>query len=304
MLGNNGRVRHVNHGSLGDFLTADDLLFVKWDEWASDLFVRHDGAWIAHELIAQPTINLRVPQTVDFGRQPVRVEAVVVAIPGTDRFIELRPGTSDVEVFQTVFLQQDYGLPAIDEPIHTIVDLGANTGISSVFFSIRFPSARIIALEPERANFRMLCRNTFTDPNVTSVNAAIWLEDNVLSIQTINAEGAKIEDWAFQTKLGLNAPGSQTVEAIGIPTLMRRYGLTKVDLLKIDIEGAEHELFSQNTADWLPYIKYIVIETHERFRPGTDCLVTNTLRSEFDELPMSGENRVFSRRSGVGVRSS
>ena len=49
---------------------------------------------------------------------------------------------------------------------------------------------------------------------------------------------------------------------------MRRHGLRSIDLLKVDIEGAEHELFAQASDAWLSATRCIVVETHERFRPG------------------------------------
>jgi hypothetical protein len=71
-----------------------------------------------------------------------------------------------------------------------------------------------------------------------------------------------------------------------------------VDILKIDIEGAELEIFSDGADEWLPRIGLIIIETHERFRPGSEAAVRKALWPMFEELPPSGES-LFFRRKGL-----
>jgi hypothetical protein len=57
------------------------------------------------------------------------------------------------------------------------------------------------------------------------------------------------------------------VAAVTIPELLDRAGADRIDILKIDIEGAEAELFSENTA-WLGRVGVLVLELHDRFVPG------------------------------------
>ena len=70
-----------------------------------------------------------------------------------------------------------------------------------------------------------------------------------------------------------------------------------MDILKVDIEGAELEIFSQGTAEWLPRVDLIIIETHDWFRPGSDAAVRMAVQELFEELPRSGENLFFRRRA-------
>jgi hypothetical protein len=77
---------------------------------------------------------------------------------------------------------------------------------------------------------------------------------------------------------------------------MSEFGGREVDILKIDVEGAELELFSANVSAWLPYVKLITIETHERFRPGSEIAVRKAVAGTFEELPRVGENLFFRRK--------
>src|SRR6516164_3678329 len=59
----------------------------------------------------------------------------------------LRVPSSDVQTYEQIFLHQDYQF-AVTRPPQTIVDVGANIGLASLYFANRFPQARILALEP------------------------------------------------------------------------------------------------------------------------------------------------------------
>jgi hypothetical protein len=77
---------------------------------------------------------------------------------------------------------------------------------------------------------------------------------------------------------------------------MEKFGFNQVDILKIDTEGAELELFSEKQELWLTKAKLIIIETHERLRRGSDHAVRKALATDFEELPSNGENLFFRRK--------
>ncbi len=79
--------------------------------------------------------------------------------------------------------------------------------------------------------------------------------------------------------------------------LMAMYSLTRIDLLKLDIEGAERTLFSEGCEDWLLYTDIIIIETHDRFFPGCQEAVDNALQADFICYRDYGEDQVFVRKS-------
>jgi len=64
--------------------------------------------------------------------------------------------------------------------------------------------------------------------------------------------------------------GDQRVRAVTMETLMKENGISTIDFLKVDIEGAEKEVFQNCT--WIKNVRVIAIELHDRLRP--DCLST------------------------------
>lgn len=64
----------------------------------------------------------------------------------------------------------------------------------------------------------------------------------------------------------LPAVGEMKVESFDVPSLIALGGGGPVDVLKVDIEGSEAEVFSNNPDKWLPSVKNIVIELH-----GPEC---------------------------------
>ena len=73
---------------------------------------------------------------------------------------------------------------------------------------------------------------------------------------------------------------------------MRQFELSEIDILKIDIEGAEKEIFESGNLDWLSKIKILVIETHDITKPGCARAFFNALHGKFDKLYIQGENIV------------
>ncbi len=193
---------------------------------------------------------------LQIGRRPY------LRVPGVKHHIHLRKNTSDIPAFEQVFITKEYDFePGCDPSI--IIDAGANIGLASVYFANRYPGARILAIEPEPDNFQMLKKNTGLYKNVTPINAALWFEDTELNIFD-KGKGS----WAFtvgEDKLG----GIGKTMAISISHLMKAYDLPYIDILKIDIEGAEKELFTKNYQDWLPKVRVLVIELHDHYKQGT-----------------------------------
>jgi FkbM family methyltransferase len=298
-----GRVLNRANGAGGIFKERQGLLVVEWDHWPLEVFVEIDGVYQGVHYAVPPatdSINLNRPLAAQLGRSIVRVASVSVQAPGGG-ILHLRPGTSDIPVYLAIFVTGEYdslnNLPAVN----TIIDLGANTGLSAAWFSCIYPDATIIALEPESGNYRMLELNVRGLRNVEPLHAAIWSHDTELEIDSTE-NGVRRDDWAFRSReVG---QGGDRVCALSIATLLANYQIESVDILKVDIEGAEVELFSANAANWLPRIKYIVVETHERFRPGSDAIVTRAMAATHAELEQHSEDRIFIRRDLLPVGTS
>ena len=127
----------------------------------------------------------------------------------------------------------------------------------------RYPHAKIVAIEPETSNFELLKKNCGDLPNVILIHGALWPYDQDLVIQD-----PKLGNWAFSVAERKNGNGLEFVKAITIPALLRQLELNYIDILKLDIEGAERELFEGGTESWLGSVGQIIIELHDRLVVG------------------------------------
>lgn len=173
--------------------------------------------------------------------------------------VELRTGTSDYLVFEQVFSLGAYNME-LDFTPNIIIDCGANIGLSSIYFANIYPNANIIAIEPEKSNFDMLVRNTYRYPNIICLQKGIWFKPCFLEIID-----STVLNWAFMVK---ESNKKTNMEAVSILNLIEKYELPQIDILKIDIEGSEKELFENEPELWLPYVKILVIELHDRLKKG------------------------------------
>ena len=89
------------------------------------------------------------------------------------------------------------------------------------------------------------------------------------------------------------------VKGISIGTLIAEHKLERIDILKLDIEGAEKELFSKNTSVWLPNVNTMIIELHDRINPGcTEAVYSALDLSEWNESKR-GEKVIFTRKKAI-----
>ena len=145
-----------------------------------------------------------------------------------------------------------------------VLDLGANIGVTPSVFAARWPAAKIIAVEPESRNLELLQRNCSPASNITIVRGAVWSCDGDLEIQNPEADtNSFVVGEPAVAKRPLNK-----VPGFSIPSLMQLHALDNLDVVKMDIEGSEKDIFAANPGQWLPYVRVLIIELHDRFRPG------------------------------------
>ncbi len=204
--------------------------------------------------------------------------------PLNDQRVFLRPGTSDQDVYDEIFIEQEYALELGDPTL--IVDAGAHIGLASVFLACRYPGATIVAIEPEPANFALLCRNTRPYPNIRPLRAGLWSHRTHLRIENANAA-----TWAFRVVEDESGDG---IPAIGIADILSELSSERIDVLKIDIEGSEIEVLGQSEP-WIDRIGTLVIELHDRFRPGCTEALRDALDGHLYDESRSGESIVISR---------
>jgi FkbM family methyltransferase len=145
----------------------------------------------------------------------------------------------------------------------TIIDAGANTGMTTARFAIQYPQAKIIAIEPEPENFKLLKENTRSLPNVTCICGALWYKSTRIQIFD-----PKKSNYSFQVGAEASETDPHAVQTYTVDELIDMFGTGSVDFLKIDIEGAERDIFERPVDAWLKQIGIISIELHEKIKPG------------------------------------
>jgi len=206
--------------------------------------------------------------------------------------VYLRIDTSDFCAYRDVlaFKSKSYDPEIEGFSPKTIVDVGAHIGMASILFAQQYPTARIIAVEPEPSNFVALVRNTAPYKMITAVRAALWREDGEVTLgpSDVHPKGA------FQ----IVENGPQRVRAITMETIMRDAEIDSIDLLKMDIEGAEKEVFQ--SCPWIRNVRVIAIELHDRVQPGCESMVKSAAQDLLVE--QRGEITFFSRRPAQDTR--
>lgn len=176
-------------------------------------------------------------------------------ILGTDHAVFLRPGTTDIILFRDIFIRKQYGHAPISD-VRTIVDCGANVGLASVFLLLQFPQARVIAVEPDPINYE-LCRKNLASfgARAVVVNAAVWAQPRTVVVDERNRG-----TWAAQVREAESTANEGAVPGYPLHELFDRFDATTVDILKMDIEGAEKPIFSAEDLSWLDRVRCIQIE--------------------------------------------
>jgi len=168
----------------------------------------------------------------------------------------LRPNTTDAKVLRDTFIWKYHVPPFPLEENSTILDLGANVGYTMVHFAYLYNKSKIIGVELDKSNCILAQKNLEPIKNqCTIINAGIWSKNGIISYG-----GDK--EWEFKILSDLETTESKgTVETKTIETILNDYNIEKVDFMKIDIEGAEKEIF-EHPENWINRIKSIKMEIH------------------------------------------
>lgn len=228
-----------------------------------------------------------------------------VNVPGLHQPVKIRKNSTDINVFMQIFAMGEYALDNFAQSSKIfqrynnlvsrgirplIIDCGANSGMATLWWRKMFPLAKIVAIEAAADNFAALTRNTSGDAAIKCVHAAVWSHKT-----TVKLDNPADDMWAFRFSEE-SAPTSESrsglTDTVTIQEIVEEEAdWERVLLVKIDIEGGERQLFSENT-DWIGRVPLIIIETHDSLQPY-DKTSLNFFRavSAYDfEVCFSGEN--------------
>lgn len=182
--------------------------------------------------------------------------------------IYLRSNTSDDLIFHNIFAFEEYLLKHVDIDARVIIDCGANIGLFSVYMKNKYPKAQIYAVEPDGDNFKMLSKNTENFTGIKLYNKGVWSQATKLKVYD-KFDGGK---WALVVEpiTDHNIPKDAfIIDSVSIAQLIEENNLTNIDILKIDVETSERELFSNNYESWINKVKIFVLEFHDWLEKGT-----------------------------------
>jgi FkbM family methyltransferase len=268
-------------------MTLIGLVWARGDRLADGLF-RYIGAFGIGRGTLLYLVNAVCPA--------LRGKLCKATVPGSRTKVLLRLGSSDISVFNGIFRWLEYGWD-LDRKPETIIDGGAYIGLSAIYFTMRYPGVRIIAVEASEQNFNLLVRNTSAFPNIQPVHAALWPQPGSLMLTDPGTGlwGLQVKEAVSQDGAASGAAGelADSVRAITIGDIIREHSLDRIDLLKVDIEGAEKELFSE-PGPWLDQVDAICIELHDWFKVGCTRTFFAAV-ADFDVEAWRGENVLVAR---------
>jgi FkbM family methyltransferase len=187
--------------------------------------------------------------------------------------ITYRLNRGDIQSIREIWLDEAYK-PPVNRRLTLVVDLGANIGLTSLWLAKRYGCNTIIAIEPSVENARLAREN---------------LERNGVGAEVVEAavgpaDGTVRFSPARESNVGRTGFGDRTVPMMSMFSVLNRLPSTGcVDLVKMDIEGAEQELLTGDLR-WLERVKSLIIEFHPTLvdYPG----LVNRLRERgFDYIP-------------------
>ena len=180
-----------------------------------------------------------------------------------------------------------------ENPIRTIIDAGANIGDSALRFLHFYATATVIAVEPDKINADLLAYNT-----------GHFGKRMIVERCGLSARDGKMTFVCGDSPLGHKlieaAPDSlgKQVPVVSINTLLKKHRLDRLDILKVDIEGAERDLFGQ-AEEWLNICNTIVWEVNDHQCPGA----LQTLLERINRLEAEWNFHIVDEYL-IGIRSS
>jgi FkbM family methyltransferase len=168
---------------------------------------------------------------------------------------------------KAIFEQQIYRFETRkDTPL--IIDGGANVGLSVLYFKRSYPKSRVIAFEPDPDLFQVLSKNcaAFQLTDIELVPKALWTEDTIVKF---DCEGADA---------GRTVADTESFQAVDVCACrLRDYLDQDIDLLKLDLEGAEVDVLL-DCVDRLKNARKIIVEYHSfKDQPQKLHIVTQLL---------------------------
>jgi FkbM family methyltransferase len=217
--------------------------------------------------IARPSYRARRRERKQAERERARLRALPRYEPtATDLLgqpLRVPDAASFLSAHQAIFEQGIYAFETgHDAP--RILDGGANIGLATLYWKRRHPGARITAFEPDPAIFEVLAWNCRTHGlhDVELVPRGLWSQDGTLRFAPDGADGGHVTPAGHETEATHEEAAAAGTTSVAV-TRLRPYleAEARVDLLKLDIEGAETEVLLDCDGA-LGHVQRVFVEFH------------------------------------------
>jgi FkbM family methyltransferase len=213
-----------------------------------------------------------------FGRSSSRQKKLIIRRPFVEMIVRSVMDVWSVKETLIDAFYTRYGVPVQDG--WTVVDIGAGIGDYCVHATYGNPTVNLYAFEPYPGSFTVLQRNLALNgiENVTAYQKAVWSKAGELQLNL--APGEPLQ---FNSQEPLpETPGGVmvTVESVSLEAVLSAEKIKKVDLLKMDCEGAEYEIFFGTPASTFNIIERIIMEYHDVDAEHTHSVLVRFLEDQ------------------------
>lgn len=166
--------------------------------------------------------------------------------------------------FKEIFMDECYlaGIGKKIMPNAVIIDIGANAGYFTLFAASRFPGTSIYSYEPIPVNYQQLKRHCTLNEskNISCFPLAVAGQCGNISLSFDATDSFTTSATIFSARK--SEPDLLNVKCISLKKLFDDNGIKKCDLLKMDCEGAEYDIFYSCPQEYIQRIDQIAMEVH------------------------------------------
>ena len=175
--------------------------------------------------------------------------------------ITIRRNIWDARIIREIYFDKPYvryfKLPK--NPV--VVDVGGYIGDFTLYAAKYLRARKVIVYEPTKENFELLSRNVGNNSfegDVVAVNKAVGVDPEIrLNVEISGNDEIHVSSYWYQKS------EQRVVPCVTLAELMETHGLDSVDLLKVDCEGGEYDIFPALEDATLGKIRNIVFEYHQ-----------------------------------------
>jgi len=213
--------------------------------------------------------------------------------------VHYRTSSSDMTLIYEILLKSYYKREYyFSEEIKpkVIFDIGGNIGITSIYLASIFPDAIIYTFEPLKENFKILQRNTSQFENIKVFNVGLGAKNGSFKVYlSDNNENYGGVSFYSEVEGNLSEPFTKC-EVKNVNDIIEELGISSVDLIKIDTEGAEYDILTSLKREILKKTSWITGELHG----NRDFELLNYLNSLGFSISLNKniDNRLFMFNAG------